>query len=109
MKNFIQPGNAIDVTATADIASGELVVVGQLAGVATTSALSGEKVAICIDGVYELPKGSATLAAGAKVYYDDTNNVVASTATGNTFIGYATQAAATGDSSAMVLLARPGS
>lgn len=109
MTNFIQQGNNIDITAAAAIASGEVVVVGSLAGVAVTSCESGEKVAICVNGVFNVPKGSSAFVAGAKVYYDETNDQTTSTATGNTFLGYATDAVVAGDTSVNVLLARPGS
>ena len=44
-----------------------------------------------------------------KVYYDETNDQTTSTASGNTFLGYATDAVVAGDTSVNVLLARPGS
>jgi predicted RecA/RadA family phage recombinase len=59
MKNYIQPGDVITVAAPADVASGDLVVVGDIVGVAAYSALSGAQVEIKTSGVFELKKVSA--------------------------------------------------
>jgi predicted RecA/RadA family phage recombinase len=66
MKNFIQRGDMITVTApTGGVTSGQGVLVGSLFGVAATTAAEGESVEIDTVGVYELPKlVSAVIAAG---------------------------------------------
>ncbi|HBQ31801.1 MAG TPA: hypothetical protein DD739_03645 [Ochrobactrum anthropi] len=95
MKNYIQPGDSITVPAPADVKSGDLVVVGDLFGVAQFSAASGDPVEIATKGVFELPKVSAQAwSVGAKVYYVAADKNISTTATGNTFIGHATEAAA---------------
>ncbi len=71
MKNFVQNGNALDLTASAAYASGELVIEGEIVGVAVTDIASGEVGAVSVTGVYEFDKESAaTLAQGDKAYYD---------------------------------------
>ena len=74
MKNFIQRGDMITVTApTGGVTSGQGVLVGNLFGVAANTAAEGESVEIATIGVYELPKlASAVIAAGARVAWDDT-------------------------------------
>ncbi len=95
MKNYIQPGDSITVPAPADVKSGDLVVVGDLFGVAQFSAASGDPVEISTKGVFGLPKVSAQAwSVGAKVYYVAADKNISTTATGNTFIGHATEAAA---------------
>lgn len=95
MKNYIQPGDSITVPAPADVKSGDLVVVGDLFGVAQFSAASGDPVEIATKGVFGLPKVSAQAwSVGAKVYYVAADKNVSTTATGNTFIGHATEVAA---------------
>lgn len=95
MKNYIQPGDSITVPAPSDVKSGDLVVVGDLFGVAQFSAASGDPVEISTKGVFGLPKVSAQAwAVGAKVYYVAADKNISTTATGNTFIGHATEAAA---------------
>lgn len=98
MKNFIQRGDMITVTApTGGVTSGQGILVGNLFGVAATTAVEGESVEIATVGVYELPKlVSAVIAAGARVAWDDTAKEVVLPATGMVPIGIATLAAGNG-------------
>lgn len=88
MKNYIQPGDTVTVTAPYDVASGGGVLVGTLFGIATGSATSGEEVEIKISGVYEHAKTSAQAWAtvGLAIYWDNTNKVFTTTATDNTLV-----------------------
>ncbi|MGR3464083.1 DUF2190 family protein [Limimaricola sp.] len=104
MRNFIQPGNSITVPAPAAVFSGQGVIVGALFGVAATDAVTGEDVAISTMGVFELPKASGAIAVGAKVYWIAADKTVTTTATGNTLIGAAIEAAATGAATVRVRL-----
>ena len=105
MKNFVQHGKTIVVTAGADIASGDLVTVGATVGVAAGSALNTEEVVLNLDGVYTLPKASATvIAQGAKVYV--ASGLITTTVGSNVFVGYAHAAAGDGAVVVDVLLAR---
>lgn len=91
MRNFIEDGKTIDYTVTgAAIKSGEVVVIGDRIGVAVTDGEIGETIALAVDGVYELPKGSGALAQGTKVYVNVTEGVktVVGAASGNTFCGF---------------------
>jgi predicted RecA/RadA family phage recombinase len=95
MKNFVQPGETVTVVAPYDVASGAGCLVGSLFGVACVTAASGANVEVCTCGVFTLPKTSAQAwTVGAKVYWDDTNKVATTTATSNTLIGCALEAAA---------------
>lgn len=75
MKNFIQPGNSIDVALPATKVSGDGILVGtSLFGVLVASGASGETRAINTEGVFELPKLTANVfVVGAKVNWNDTN------------------------------------
>jgi predicted RecA/RadA family phage recombinase len=90
MKNFVQPGDVITVTAPAAVNSGDFVVVGKLCGVAATDAASGEDVEISTRGVFELPVTG--LAQGAPVFWDTTPGALSGTATDNFRIGVAVAA-----------------
>lgn len=96
MKNFIQPGDAIDIPAPAGgVVSGNAVVVGSLVGVASSTAAEGEPFALRTNGAFRMPKTSAlAIAIGDKVYWDNTAKVVNKTASGNTLLGVAVEAAA---------------
>jgi predicted RecA/RadA family phage recombinase len=95
MKNYVQPGDVLPVTAPYAIASGDGVLIGALFGVATADAAEADTVEVHITGVLDLAKTSGQAwTAGAKVYWDGTNKVCTSTATDNTLVGVAVAAAA---------------
>lgn len=105
MKNHVQDGDVLPLTAPYDVASGAGLLVGALFGVAMTAAASGASVQARTRGVYTLPKTSAQAwTVGAKVYWDDTNKVATSTASGNTLIGCAVAAAANPSATGIVRL-----
>ncbi|WP_375455721.1 DUF2190 family protein [uncultured Methylobacterium sp.] len=95
MKNYVQKGDILTVTAPSDVASGDGVIVGAIFGIAGISALSGADVEIDVEGVYDLPKVSAQpWTQGAAVYWDAAAKNVTTTSAGNTKIGVAVLAAA---------------
>src|SRR5438067_8695103 len=105
MKNKVQTGLTIGVIASANVLSGQGVLVGALFGVAAFSAASGTVVEIERTGVFDLPAASAdTGTQGAKIYWDNTNSRLTTTATNNTLVGALTLAKAAGDTTARVLL-----
>ena len=105
MKNWIQPGEHITLAMTAAVTSGAGVLVGDIFGVAQGDAEIGEAVVLVRCGVFEMPKTSAQAwTAGAKVYWDDTNKVVTTTASGNKLIGAAVEVAANPSATGIVLL-----
>lgn len=90
MRNFIQPGHTVTVPAPYDVLSGAPVMVGAIFGVANHDALSGKDLELSRGGVYALPKAaSQAWTVGQKVYFDATNKVLTSTASGNTLVGAA--------------------
>ena len=96
MKNFVQDGECLTVTAPHDLASGDGCLVGTaLFGVAAHDALSGASVQIALEGVFTLAKKSAQAwAAGDRIYFDNAARECTSVATGNVLIGVAVEAAA---------------
>lgn len=105
MKNFIQPGDFITVPAPADVASGQMVAVGSILGVAEADAATGANVTLARKGVFSLPKTAAQAwTVGDKLYWNATNAVATTTATGNTLIGAAVEAAANPSDTGVVLL-----
>jgi predicted RecA/RadA family phage recombinase len=97
MKNYVQPGNTITLTAPYDVASGDGLLVGAIFGVATGSAVSGAAIEAALVGVFDLTKvGSQAWAAGDKIYWDNTAKQATKTATSNTLIGVATEAVGNG-------------
>lgn len=100
MKNFVQPGEVVTLTAPYDRASGQGALVGALFGVATVDVLSGAEAEFALDGVFKLEKsaGAGTaIAQGAKAYWDNTAKKLTGVASGNTHVGYGIVAAVDGD------------
>lgn len=90
MKNYKQAGCTLEVTALADVNSGDGVLVGKLFGVAEFSVKAGARVNISREGVYTLPKTSAQAwGEGDILYWDGTKATTASNSGANTLIGYA--------------------
>ncbi|MEO1733184.1 MAG: DUF2190 family protein [Pseudomonadota bacterium] len=105
MKNYIQTGENITITATAAGTSGSGLLVGDLFGVLMGDVAVNEEVELKLVGVFELPKTEAqTWTVGAAIYWDDTNAVCTTTGTGNTKIGHAVVAAANPSTTGTVLL-----
>ena len=101
MKNYVQPGNVVTMIAPADVKSGDLVVVGALAGVAAFDALAGAEVEVALTGVFDLPC-TGPIDAGAAVYFVESPPGVA--ATGTTLVGAALVAVGSGGTTCRVRL-----
>jgi len=97
MKNFVQPGNTLTLTAPYAVASGDGLLVGSLFGVAAGTAALGETIETALVGVFDLKKvASQAWSAGDKIYWDNTAKETTKTATANTLIGVAVEAVAGG-------------
>lgn len=91
---FVQPGEVIDYTAGANIASGQVVLMGARIGVALKAIANGETGPMQVTGVFNIAKLSAdNMAQGALLYWDNTNSRLTTTASGNTLAGFAAAAA----------------
>jgi predicted RecA/RadA family phage recombinase len=97
MKNYVQPGNTITLTAPYAVTSGDGLLVGAIFGVAAGTAILGDPVETAVEGVYDLKKvASQAWAAGDRIYWDNTAKQTTKTLTSNTLIGVATEAVAGG-------------
>ena len=104
MQKFIQPGATLTATAAAATTVGHITIINNLIGVAAASVALGETVEVHVEGVYRLPKATGAVNQGATLYWSTANNNVTTTATSNTKIGYATEAALSGDTEINVKL-----
>ena len=105
MKNFVQTGERLVFFPDHDVEPGELVIQGDLAGVAFSryAVADGDGVVCDLTGVYELPKATGAWAQGEKLYWD-ADNGVATTAEGDNFIGHAADVATAEAETGMVRL-----
>ena len=91
MKNFIQDGKTIEYkVAETAIKSGDVRVIGDVAGVAVTDGAVDETVVLNVTGVYELAKGTGAITQGQKVYAAADGSGIVATATDNKPVGVAT-------------------
>ncbi len=94
-KNYIQPGDTVTILAPVPVASGSVVIAGSIAGIAQGDAAIGAAVDVATSGVWELPKVAAdNLPLGAPIYWASGTGLATFTASGNTKIGVAVEAAA---------------
>lgn len=105
MKNGIQDGKTLDITAPYAVLSGGMVKVGTIIGVAITDIASGSIGTVERSGVYEVVKTTGEAwAVGDKIYWDNTAKSCTTTASGNTLCGAATEIAASGATVGRVFL-----
>lgn len=98
MKNFVQAGDVLTVTAPAAVLSGAGVLVGSLFGVACGDAASGAEVEIQTTGVFDMAKATgAAWTVGQRLYWDDSAKNLTGTAGANKLVAIAVAAAASGD------------
>ena len=105
MDNLVQLGQYLRVEKSS-VNSGDIVVIGNLKGVAVTDSDAADMVSICTFGVYELEvvanNGSegAAVSIGDKLYYDTVLNVDES----KTFFGIALEAISSGETETIKVL-----
>jgi predicted RecA/RadA family phage recombinase len=98
MRNYVQDGIALDLTApSGGVTSGLAYKIGSIICIAAVSAAAGAIFAGYTQGVYDVVSDTGTAwAEGDLVYWDNTNKVFTKTATSNTKAGVAATAKASG-------------
>jgi predicted RecA/RadA family phage recombinase len=100
---FIQEGHYIDHTPASALASGDVVVQGDLVGITLRPLAAGEAGALAVDGIFDFNKSTGVaFTVGTLLYWDDTNNVVTTTSAGNKAIGKVVRAAALADTTVRI-------
>ena len=99
MKNYVQPGHTITITAPYPLSSGDGLIVGSIFGVSTRDAANSEAVEAALIGVFDLKKSpSQAWSVGDKIYWDNNAKEATKTPTGNILIGAAVEPAMSGAS-----------
>jgi predicted RecA/RadA family phage recombinase len=109
MRNFIQPGDSLAVVVpyAGGVTAGQGVLVGALFGIAATDGAQNAIIEAQTQGVFDISKEPAmAITAGARVFWDNANRRITTTATGNFQVGIATAAALAADATARVWLNR---
>ena len=104
MKNFVARGDSVTVVSPTDAVVGDLVIIGSIgAGVAVTAAVTGQKVTLSVEGIFELRKASADLLSAGTIAKADTADGVIKLA-GTVNIGWILQSAEPGQTTVRVKL-----
>jgi predicted RecA/RadA family phage recombinase len=106
---FVHEGDFIDHTPGADLAVGDVVVQGELVGVATRPIPADTPGGLAVGGVFDFAKatgGGTGITAGANVYWDDAADQATTTASGNKLLGKCVRAAADADATVRVRLSQ---
>lgn len=109
MRNYVQPGDslALAVPYAGGVTSGQGVLVGALFGVAAVDGVQNAVIECQTKGVFDIAKEPAlAITAGARVFWDNTNRRLTTTATGNFQVGMATVAALAADTTVRTVLVR---
>lgn len=105
MKNGVQNGKVVPLTAPRQLSSGDGCLVGSVFGVATSDVANGAVGEFLTEGVVTLPKTSAQAwAQGDQIYWDDTNHRLDNTNVGRV-VGAATSVAANPSATGAIKLA----
>ena len=106
---YVQRGESIDYTPTADVAAGDVIRLGKMIGVSKLDIKSGELGALALVGVYELAvKSGKAFSVGQTAYYNPTDGTISPDTpvegSGEFAIGYAIAAVASGDATGLIRL-----
>lgn len=106
MKNFVQEGEVLTLTAPYAVSSGGGAKIGtNIFGIAVNDVANGATGEFAICGVFDITALSTdTGSAGTIWYWDDTNKRVTTTLTSNLKIGVGVNTKANGDTTARVRL-----
>jgi predicted RecA/RadA family phage recombinase len=72
---YVQKGDSIDFIPTEAVNAGDVVILGDLVGIAKLDIAAGELGSLALVGVFDIPKAAGAVTAGAKIYYDAVNAV----------------------------------
>jgi predicted RecA/RadA family phage recombinase len=99
MKNFVQPGNVVSISAPKAMASGEGILIGKLFGISTKATTAAGVIEMLVEGVVAFKKaGGVTVAEGDAISFDaPTQTIVASGTAGAHVIGLCVEASSPDD------------
>lgn len=100
---FVQEGEKIDYTPGGATTAGDVVVQGDLVGVAVTDIEANKLGALAVAGVFDFAKNTGvSFTVGQILYWDDAANQATATSSGNKQIGKCVRAAGTSDTTVRI-------
>ena len=109
MRNYVQPGDSLTLAVpyAGGVTSGQGVLVGALFGVAAVDGVQNAIIECQTKGVFDIAKEPAlAITAGSRLFWDNTNRRLTTTATGSFQVGMATVAALAADTTVRAVLLR---
>jgi predicted RecA/RadA family phage recombinase len=106
---FIHDGTSIDYTPGIAVTAGDVIVQGELIGVAKRDIAANTLGALAVDGVFDFPKASGAstaIAIGVNVYWNAGTQVATTTSSGNKLIGKTVRAAVDADTTVRVRMSQ---
>lgn len=107
MATYIQDGNSIDYTPSSAVSSGDVVVQGDLVGVALKDIAANALGALSVEGVFAFTKdtnSSDIYTVGTKLYWNASSEIVSTSSGDGKYIGKVVKAAAAADTTVNVKL-----
>ena len=83
--SFIQRGEAVDFIPSRNVDAGEIIRFGSLLGVVKIPVRAGELGALHLSGIYDVEKDNGSIAAGSKVYWNESSELATTNDSGNIF------------------------
>jgi len=103
--NFIAGVDRWELPAPYAVTAGQGMLVGALFGVALANAASGANVSVSFEGIFDVTKEAPlAITQGSRLFWDNTNRRLTTTATGNFQVGIAVSAAASADTTVRCLV-----
>ena len=102
---YIQDDETVDYTPGSAVTAGDVVVQGDLVGVAKLDIAANRQGALAVEGVFDFPKstaGGSAIAVGTTVYWNASASQATATSSGNKLLGKTIRAAADADATVRV-------
>ena len=111
---FVHDGDAIDYTPGSAVASGDVIILDRVVGIATDDIAANALGALAVEGVFDVVKKQEAITVGAAIYWDDDGNPYGGTASSgaatatvsDALLGFAVAAAAETGSTVRVKINR---
>jgi predicted RecA/RadA family phage recombinase len=103
--NYVATDQRWELAAPYAVTSGQGMLVGALFGIALGSAALGANVAVAFYGIFDVTKEpSLAITQGARLFWDNTNRRLTTTATGNFSVGIAVAGASASDTTVRAMI-----
>lgn len=100
----VSAGDYVDYIPPGSLPAGSVVVQGSLVGIADRPLAASVPGALAVRGIFDVAKAPGTVGVGALIYWDATNQLATTSASGNTLMGKAIKGELGGASTVRILM-----